>query len=255
MITKSFIFLPGIGQVKERRIWDGGIHSWEDFLETEKVGGITAKRKPFYDAELEKAVFYRDIRSPVYFARTVPKKEQWRLFETFPDRVLYLDIETTGLSPHRSQVTVVGIHDGRETVTLVKGEDLTEENLLAEFDGVKMLVTFYGSAFDVPFLLYHFPSLKSRLEVPHFDLCFAGRRLGLTGGLKNIERRLGIQREEDLEGVDGFEAVRLWRRWERRGEEAARDILLEYNRADTEGLSTVARHIYGRLKEITFPMP
>ncbi len=222
-------------------------------METERVDGITARKKPLYDAELEKAAYYRDLGSPVYFARTVPKKEQWRLYETWPDRVIYLDIETTGLSPHRSQVTVVGIHDGRETTTLVKGKDLTEENLLAELDGCKMLVTFYGSAFDVPFLLRHFPGLRSKLEVPHLDLCFAGRRLGMKGGLKNIEKVLGMDRGDDLEGVDGFEAVRLWRRWERDHDREALDKLLRYNRADTEGLSEVAHHIYNRLKERTFP--
>ncbi|NOZ76526.1 MAG: exonuclease, partial [Euryarchaeota archaeon] len=142
MIDKSFIFLPGVGQLRERRIWQDGIYTWGDFMEAERVRGISPRRKPLCDAELEKAAYYRRIGSPVYFARTVPRKEQWRLFETWPDRVFYLDIETTGLSPHRSQVTVVGIHDGHETTTLVRGRDLTEENLLAELDGCKMLVTF-----------------------------------------------------------------------------------------------------------------
>ncbi|NOZ59435.1 MAG: exonuclease, partial [Euryarchaeota archaeon] len=69
----------------------------------------------------------------------------------------------------------------------------------------------------------------------------------------NIERRLGLERSAELEGVDGFEAVRLWRRWERRGDGSALERLLEYNEADTGGLPELARHIYHRLKARTFP--
>lgn len=249
MIDRSFIFLPGIGYAKEKRLWEEGITTWDDFLESDSPKGISPAKKPAYDEELEKAKFYLGIRSPVYFRNTLSSRDQWRFYPTFPHRVLFLDIETTGLSRNYSKITTVSIYDGTECTTLVRGQDLTAENLKAELEGCKMLVTFYGSAFDVPFILHEFPELS--FDIPHFDLCFAGRRVGLTGGLKNIEPLVGIERDEDLEEVDGFEAVRLWRKWERNGDEDALEKLIEYNQADTVNLKVVADVIYERLEKST----
>ena len=59
--------------------------------------------------------------------------------------------------------------------------------------------------------------------------------LGYRGGLKAVERTLGIGREPSIRGVDGFEAVRLWRRHER-GDRAALEKLLLYNLTDVVNL-------------------
>jgi uncharacterized protein YprB with RNaseH-like and TPR domain len=105
-------------------------------------------------------------------------------------------------------------------------------------------VTYFGTQFDVPFLQAKFPEVT--WDMPHFDLCFAGRRVGLTGGMKGVERTLGITRRPDLVEVDGLEAVRLWRAHER-GDAGALDRLLAYNDADTRNLEPMAREIYCRL--------
>ena len=47
--------------------------------------------------------------------------------------------------------------------------------------------------------------------------------------------------------MDGADAVRLWKLWERHGDRDALDILTEYNRADTVNLETIADIIYERL--------
>jgi len=61
------------------------------------------------------------------------------------------------------------------------------------------------------------------------------KRIGLSGGLKPIEKEIGIERDRpDLSGRD---AVRLWREYER-GDDDARDTLVSYNREDTKNLRT-----------------
>jgi len=49
----------------------------------------------------------------------------------------------------------------------------------------------------------------------HIDLRFLLKKLGYAGGLKRIDKELGINRGADIDGIDGFEAVRLWNeyRW------------------------------------------
>ena len=110
---------------------------------------------------------------------------------------------------------------------------------------VSMLVTFNGRCFDVPVLRYSFPEVD--WDIPHFDLRFGCKDVGLKGGLKSIEKEIGIARSDDISDVDGFEAVRLWKRWIRDGDRDSLDRLVEYNRADTVNLEVLADTVYPRL--------
>ena len=120
---------------------------------------------------------------------------------------------TNGAPPPYGDVTVVGLYADGQMTSLVRGISLTEERLHMEFSRYDLLVTFFGSIFDIPYLRAKYPGLV--LDQPHVDLCFAARRLGLAGGLIQIEALMGIQRPADVQGLDGWEAVRLWNAWER----------------------------------------
>ncbi|MBC7530655.1 MAG: ribonuclease H-like domain-containing protein [Oligoflexus sp.] len=61
------------------------------------------------------------------------------------------------------------------------------------------------------------------------------KRLGYAGGLKAIERQIGLDRG-DLRSVDGFLAVALWQEYKRRKSETALETLLAYNCADVINL-------------------
>ena len=108
-----------------------------------------------------------------------------------------------------------------------------------------MFVTFFGSCFDLPFLRRRFPSLA--FDQLHADLCWALRRLGLTGGLKQIETALHIPRSPETRGLDGWDAVRLWREWEA-GSREALALLKRYNEEDVCNLETLLRHAYRELR-------
>ncbi len=246
MIRHTFIMLPGIGPETERRLWEEGILTWEDFLSRPRISHISPFRKPLLDAELEAWLRALERGDARFFFRRLPQREHWRLFRVFREDCLFFDIETTGLSPFYSKVTVVGLCQGGRYVALVRGIDLEPEVLYDYFGRAKLLVSFFGTRFDIPFLRYHFPQLP--VEIPHFDLCFAGRRVGLKGGLKRIERALGIEREEEIAGMDGADAVGLWLAYERLGDKEALDLLLRYNEADVRNLEAVAEEIYRRLE-------
>ena len=221
-----------------------GISHWRDLLEAREVPGFSAKRLDTLRRQVEQWSRALDRRDACFFAGNLPHSEHWMLFEAFADSVLYLDIETTGLSPRRDDLTVVGLYDRRQFRALVNGRDLTASSLAAARSECRLLVTYFGSAFDVPFLEYAFPSV--RWDMPHMDLCFAAKRVGLTGGLKSVERQLGIRRDPSLVEVDGYEAVRLWRRYQR-GSHAALKKLMRYNGADTCNLADIAATVYARL--------
>lgn len=148
----------------------------------------------------------------------------------------YLDIETTGLSPAYSRVTVVGLSLGESgRVIQWVGESIAAHRLLRvmEQSKVSTLYTYNGKRFDIPFLKNTI-GLDLEEKFGHRDLMFDCWRRNLYGGLKVVEQRLGLPRK--LTGIDGLEAVRLWKRFERHQDRGALRLLLEYNKEDVLNL-------------------
>ncbi len=227
MLCNTFIHLPGIGSVRERALWQRQILDWDCFLAAVEDGrlpdGVYKAAAPVVHQSVAAAAG-GDAR---FFDGLLPRSETWRLYPDFMDRALFLDIETTGLSAHYDQVTMIGALSGGEPALFVNGVNLDQfPAYVARFP---LLVTFNGSQFDVPFLRTHFPD--ARLDQAHIDLRFVLGSLGYRGGLKAVERTLGLARDPAIQDVDGFEAVRLWHR-HRRGDRAALTKLALYNLTD-----------------------
>ncbi|WP_168719287.1 ribonuclease H-like domain-containing protein [Thermosulfurimonas marina] len=148
-----------------------------------------------------------------------------------PERhILFLDIETEGLSKERNGLTVLGTMVGRCYRAFVAGHNL--EKGPAYLGRFPVWVTFGGSTFDLPFLRAHFPHLPA--PALHIDLCRVFRHLGYRGGLKKLEIRFGLSRK--TQGLTGYHAVRLWQRWQRERDRRALRLLLHYNREDVANL-------------------
>ncbi len=124
------------------------------------------------------------------------------------------------------------------------------EDFEDEITNYDLLVTFFGTGFDLPCIRRTFPGLK--LNGLHIDLCPLFRRLSLTGGLKSIENQLGISRSAKTTGLDGWDAVRLWREWEL-GSKESLQVLLEYNREDIVNLATLLDYGYREMRKKCFP--
>ena len=244
MIENTFQIAPGIGAKKERDIWDSGVLNWDDFLGADCICGMNDSKKRKCDGYLEEAKGLLKDRDSRGLCDLLKKGEEWRLYGDFIKDAAYLDIETDGLK-RDSLVTVVTVHRKDRTVTLTHGIDLGPESLQDALDGCRLLVTFNGKCFDVPVLRCSFPSVD--LDIPHFDLRYGCAKLKLRGGLKPIERMVGISRGDEISDVDGEEAVRLWKNWERRGDSESLRILTEYNRADTVNLEVLSDIVYRRL--------
>ena len=246
MLRNSFIFLTHIGEKTEKNIWAQGIRTWEDFLKQDHIKGISDEKKAGYDTALKKAITAYANRDIDHFNYVLPKRQMWRLYPEFGKNAAFLDIETTGLAIY-STVTVVGIYHQDKMISLIQGRDLNKTNIKKALKGASMVCTFNGTMFDLPILEHHYPGCIPK--IPHIDLRFVGRQAGLKGGLKSIERQLGISRPKDIVGLDGYEAVRLWKRWTRNNDEDALDRLVRYNIEDVENLQTLADIVVERLTD------
>jgi uncharacterized protein YprB with RNaseH-like and TPR domain len=98
--------------------------------------------------------------------------------------VIFLDVETTGLSRYYDDVTLVGwLLDGVYQV-YIAGDD--PWSLLSALRSASALVTFNGTLFDLGFLEKTFTGLS--LPSAHLDLRYLAKSVGLTGGQKAIEK-------------------------------------------------------------------
>lgn len=243
MIKNSFIFLDKISYETEKNIWSQNIHTWEDFLEAKEILGIGKQRKIFHNQQIlsaKKAVQEDDAGQ---LSALFPKAEHWRLYDFFKEDACFLDIETSG---YYGDITVIGIYDGRETKTMVKGMNLNLPLLGKLLQQYKMIITFNGSSFDLPVINRYYPNTIP--NIAHIDLRHILAKLGYTGGLKQIEMQLGIQRPAHLQGVNGSDAVYLWNMWKATGKEKYLEQLVQYNEEDIINLRPLADFAYQKMK-------
>jgi uncharacterized protein YprB with RNaseH-like and TPR domain len=207
MIRNTFSILNGIGLRLEKKLWGAGILTWDDFIRSRDIGFLSPQKKDGFDNLLSSSLKALESDDAEYFATFVKRREHWRLFNIFKGEAACLDIETNGFMPGSGGfATVVGIYDGFDYKCFVKNETLTARNLEKEFSKYKYLITFFGTGFDVPFLMRSMPDLK--FNIPHFDLCFGARKLGFKGGLKKLEVDVGIKRDEMVKSFNGYDAIK-----------------------------------------------
>jgi len=239
MLEKTFCHLPGIGVRTEEKFWAAGVRHWDDFAH---AAALVSPHKHAQAAELLAASRDRLAAGDAeFFAARLPPQEHWRLWPHFAHATAYIDIETTGLGKGLDHITSIALSDGRSVRTYVHGRNL--EAFQDDIRDFKLLVTYNGRSFDAPFI-----EREMRIALPkaHVDLRFLLKRVGLTGGLKRCEKALGLGRDE-LDGVDGYFAVLLWRRFADSGAASALETLLAYNVEDVLSLAPLLRHAAEKL--------
>jgi uncharacterized protein YprB with RNaseH-like and TPR domain len=246
MLERTFIHIPGVGPKTEQCLWHQGILTWKDYLNTSK-----ALLSPAHDAvvrrNLEASLENRNnIR---FFRERLSPGQLWRIFGAFKQGAVYLDIETSGLYRGVDEITVIGIYDGARTKTFIQGINL--DAFETEITSYDLIITFNGSQFDLPFIRRQFPNIS--LPIAHIDLRFFLRKLGYRGGLKAIERTFNLTRGSDIDGMDGLDAVLLWRAYQA-GDRSALERLIQYNTADIVNLKPIMEMGYEEMMAQTLSL-
>jgi len=229
MLTNTFVHIQGVGVKTEQKLWESGFTDW-DCISQGALHGLIKKRNGYLHAGIEESIKNLDDNNPAYFGSRLQSGQAWRMFPEFRSSIAYVDIETTGLDRGCDEITTIALFDGRSIRTYVQGENLSR--FADDIRDYRVLVTYNGKSFDVPFMERYF---NSRLNHAQIDLRYILKSLGFSGGLKSCERQLGMSRG-DLSEVDGFLAVYLWDRYKRKGDLKALESLLAYNVQDTINL-------------------
>jgi len=146
-----------------------------------------------------------------------------------------LDIETSW----ERDITIIGIYRSDEGTTQLVAPDVGFDRLRPLLAGIDVVFTYNGSGFDLRVIEAQL-GLKVTDHCKHRDLMHDCRKRKWTGGLKGVEKILGIHRES--EGLNGLDAMNLWRA-HKNGEAEALDLLLRYNKEDVENLRFIAHKL------------
>jgi uncharacterized protein YprB with RNaseH-like and TPR domain len=246
MLQNTFLHIPGIGAKTEKRLWETGILSWDLSVKLDGSGFSPKKMETMAQYLLESKNQISSL-NPNYFAERMPASGHWRIFPEFRDVTVFLDIETTGLSRYSETITTIALYDGKSIFYYVKDRNL--DDFFEDIMRYKVIVTYNGKCFDVPFIEKTF---GIALNHAHIDLRYILADLGYKGGLKSCENQLGFYRGE-LADIDGFFAVLLWVDYFNNKNEKALETLLAYNIQDVLSLENLMVMAYNlKIKKTPF---
>jgi len=238
----------GIGNKTENKLKAVGFNTWEDCFNNQTCIPLKGQKLTNFLENLALSKEKLDKNDIRYFVDNLPTKEHWRILAKYFDEATFFDIETTGLRWSESQITVITAFKDYKLHSFVYQDNL--DDFLNLVDESKLLVSFNGNSFDIPFVERSFNI--PYINCPYIDLRWIAYHRGYRCGLKDIEKTMNIGRPSELADVDGYEAILLFYRWQS-GEEDAKYKLIKYCQADTLCTCLVASRIlkeYNIIKEI-----
>lgn len=161
----------------------------------------------------------------------------------------FLDIETSSLKADRGRVTAIGLLKGKNLTIRPAWTPEKEKSLIEWMNselGTNTIVTWYGSKFDIPFLLTRSALWEidsdPLLEAPKLDLyqkCEKNLKLS-SYSLKSVAKFFNIETKSEFSGKDMVGLLKL----AKKGNEKAKSDILNHCKDDLITL----REVYQRLE-------
>lgn len=165
------------------------------------------------------------------------------------DKILFLDIETTGLSPSSSQLYLIGIAYYQEQAWQIeqwfaqtKNEETELLTKLAEIlPEYELMIHFNGNRFDIPYLLQKAKTFHVNLSFDSIQGIDIYKRLAPFKQhlylpdcrQKTLEQYMGINR---LDKYSGGELIHIYKGYLTAPTTSSLSLLLQHNRDDMKGM-------------------
>ena len=124
ILQRTFLHAPGVDSKTEKSLWNEGITNWDKFLDSSSIAFKSLRSRPQVWKVIEASTRALEKQDVNFFSEFMPREAWWRLSSTFDSKMVFLDIETTGLSNYYDEITLVGLYDGQRVETLVAGHNL-----------------------------------------------------------------------------------------------------------------------------------
>lgn len=149
---------------------------------------------------------------------------------------LYLDLETDS----KQKIIIIGLYARSIGFVQLVGEDITRTRLLHTLPDCQRMYTFNGHSADLPVIRKRLRlNLANRYQ--SVDLMHVCRAVGLTGGQKVVERRVGFRRARPP--LTWRDVHVLWELYVLGRDSEALPDLLRYNREDIKGIIHIRSHL------------
>ncbi|MGC8585236.1 MAG: ribonuclease H-like domain-containing protein [Thermoplasmata archaeon] len=259
ILRESFFIFDSISFAKQRSLKRRGIVNWDDLYINGK-NHFSDKRWEGIEREVKICIENYKNKNLNFFKTFLDEKYHFLLLDDFSDYAIFLDIETTGIREN-NEITMIGISDNHKRYRVfLKDINLNENNIGEILKRYPIVVTFFGKNFDIPFIRKNFPGLADIIDsLINIDLYYLGKMVGFKGGLKRIEKQVGILREREIDGMDGYDAVLLWKDY-LNGNKDSMIKLIRYNRADVINLVDISEYMLEifyemYIKNLRYPYP
>ncbi len=190
-----------------------------------------------------------------------PKKEDMEILlknlSCDEREILFIDIETTGLSPKTSDLYLIGVSylagSDWNIIQFMAESPADEKEVLSAFSefskGFKKLVHFNGDRFDIPFLKAKYEKYDlsdPTADMDSFDLYKQVKNYKKQLGLpdckqKTIELYLGIDRQDQY---DGGKLIPVYKTFVEKKDEESKRLLLLHNFEDVKGMFGLLPMLY-----------
>ena len=181
-----------------------------------------------------------------------PKEYLKIIFPDIPDNMIFYDIETTGLSPDRDEVYLIGAavqkDGGYEYIGFFSESPEDEPAVLSAFSDLckdcSCMVMYNGTTFDRPFLtkrynLYGLPDPFSKKEL---DLYKEYRPLKPLLGFKSLRQNaLEAYTGTERKYPDGKAGITLYKACRKDKDPIKQKMLVGHNIEDIEGMLSITR--------------
>lgn len=238
MINTSLLHFTGIGRKNVEKLHSIGLNDWKSILDNADLLPFSENIKSKLLSEILIFLEKYEKGNLKFFAENLHSTEKWKILAEYFEQASYFDIETNGETYGDNITLIVCYHKGR-LYKFLNGDNL--EAFLDLLDDITLLVSFNGTSFDIPMVqnYFHIP----KIPCAHVDLRWLAYHVGFKGGLKEIERSIGIHRPEHLVGMNGMDAIYLWLDWKNNNNKEALNILIHYCCADVLSLQLLAGKI------------
>jgi len=240
LIETSFLQFTGIGKKTFSKLLDAGYTDWNSIVENPYNLPFGSSMSTRLLVEIREYQAQLQNRNIAFFTERLVAEDKWKILLDYYDRISYFDIETNGDIYGNNITVIVCLHKGT-IYRYVNSENI--ESFLDILEDVELLVSFNGISFDIP-MVQNFFHIRL-IPCPHIDLRWVCYHKNLRGGLKSIEKQMGIQRPKHLDGVDGMDAIVLWHNWIEKNDHASKKLLLEYCEMDVVSLQLLTQKLIG----------
>jgi uncharacterized protein YprB with RNaseH-like and TPR domain len=245
LISSTWQHVYGIGPQRESQLISAGFINWECALSAPEKLPLNEPFKSRLLRETEQSIKAYSEGDLKWLLKKFPTRDHHKILWEYRNDITYFDIETTGFGGPDSEISViVALHKG-QVFEFISGQNLNDfAELLLD---VRLLCSFNGSSFDVPFVLNTFRIPE--LPCAHIDLRWVCYYAGLEGGLKSIEKQLGFNRPDSIAGIDGYLAVLLWQDYQQNHSEQSLHQLVEYCREDVLMMPAICTSLFDKTQE------